>query len=571
MDKKGFKVDEGLVWAGRIIGKKKAYIWILAAANGIGSAAAVCFAMLMRDLIDSATSGNKELLIKNTILLVSIVFLQVAVIALTNWLGEFSRTRYENTFKKKLFHEILTKDFTQIKNVHSAEWVNRLSTDTAVVADGYVDIFPGLIGMSLKLIFAVYMIIKMDSRFAILILPGIVLVMFFSYVFRSHLKKLHKDVRDKDGALRVFFQERISSLMVVRSFSAEGKTEEMAQEKMNEHLKSRMSRNRFSNICRSGFSIAIQGLYLCGLIYCSYRIFKGSMTFGTLAAITQLISQIQSPFANITGYLPRYYALLASADRLKEIEGYNDEALDGDFKFEDVKDFYSGRFESVSLKNVDFTYTPAADDDKDNLPASVSNVSLHINKDEYVAFTGESGCGKSTVLKLIMALYKPDNGDCIIRFDGKDEVLSSKYRKLFAYVPQGNMLMNGSIKEIVSFSSDDADTDRIKQALRIACAEEFVSKLPEGLDTTVIENGSGFSEGQMQRLAIARAIYSEHPILLLDECTSALDSETEEMLLKNLRTLPGRTVIIVTHRPAALKICDRVLKFTKQGIIENER
>ncbi len=294
------------------------------------------------------------------------------------------------------------------------------------------------------------------------------------------------------------------------------------------------------------------------------------MSYGTLVAITQLIAQIQSPFANLSGYLPKYYAMIASADRLREIEEFTDDTENGTLSDGEIASFYSDRFESVSLKNVDFTYTPSDDYDKDELPASISDICLAISKGQHVAFTGESGCGKSTVLRLLMALYKPDKGECVIKSCDGEEILSSKYRRLFAYVPQGNMLMNGSIKEIVSFSSGDTDIDRINNALKISCSEEFVTKLADGIDTVVLESGSGFSEGQMQRLAIARAIYSGHPILLLDECTSALDSETEERLLRNLKELSDRTVVIVTHRRAALKICDRVLKFTKQGVVEND-
>ena len=569
MDKKGLKVDEGLAWSSKILAKKKAYVYILAAAQIVNSSAAVCFAVLMRDLIDAASSGNSELFKKSVVLIILLVLFQIAVGAFIRWISEFSRAVFENVFKQRLFHEILTKDFVQVKKIHSAEWVNRLSTDSATIADGYVDIFPGFIGMAVKLIFAVYMIIRMDKRFALLLMPGIFFVMFFSYVFRQRLKELNKNVRGADGRIRVFFQERIGSLLAVRSFSAEENEEALAGEKADDHMKARMARNRFSNICRSGFSFAIQGLYLFGLIYCSSMIMKGKMTYGTLAAIIQLISQIQSPFANISGYLPKYYALIASADRIREIDDFDDDMPEGMLDIDAANTYYKDSFNSLSLNDVSFTYQPVDKDDKDDAPISVKNVDLSVFKGEYIAFTGESGCGKSTVLKLMMSLYRPDEGECVLNSeDGNKDILSSKYRRLFAYVPQGNMLMNGSIKDIITFSSKYVDEERLDRALKVSCADEFITKLEKGIDTVIFESGSGLSEGQMQRLAIARAVYSEHPILLLDECTSALDSATEAKLLENLKAMQGRTVIIVTHRSAALSICDRVLEFTKQGIIE---
>ena len=462
-----------------------------------------------------------------------------------------------------------------MNSLHSGEWLNRLTNDTVVVANSYVGILPGLAGMIVKMVSALIMIIAIDYRFASIIIPGGIILVVLTYAFRKVLKKLHKNVQEKDGKLRIFLQEHIGSLMIIRSFASEEQTDNEAVSLMSAHKAARMTKNRFSNFCNIGFGSAMNGMYLFGVCYCGYGILRGTISYGTLTAMTQLISQIQSPFANITGYLPRYYAMTASAERLMEIEDFEDDSEEEPLKLNEIKKFYDDKMNSLILKNAEFTYYPATDNvvnlTKENMPVVLKNISLRINKGEYVAFTGHSGCGKSTVLKLLMCIYKLDGGERFLtESGGKKTELDSRWHRLFAYVPQGNQLMSGTIRDVVAFAdkSGSRDDERIMQALKIACADSFISELENGIDTLLGERGTGLSEGQMQRVAVARAIFSESPIMLLDEATSALDEQTEKQLLENLRNMTDKTVIIVTHRPAALGICDRILRFTEKGIIE---
>ena len=335
-----------------------------------------------------------------------------------------------------------------------------------------------------------------------------------------------------------------------------------------------MRKNRFSNLCNVGFGAAMNGMYLLGVGWCGYGILMGTITFGTLTAITQLISQIQAPFANISGYLPRYYAMQASAERLMEVESF-ERGMKDSLPLKEITSFYEKELAAFGLQDADFVYYPAAESmlniSKDNMPVVLNGITLEIRKGEYVGFTGQSGCGKSTVLKLLTCVYQPDGGERYYQDEvGCRNSLTSAYRRLFAYVPQGNALMSGTIREVVSFADGEFshDEERLWSALCIACADGFVKELDFGADTLLGERGTGLSEGQMQRLAIARAVFSGSPVLLLDEATSALDEDTEKQLLKNLRRLTDKTVITVTHRPAVLSICDRVLHFTENGVKE---
>ena len=273
--------------------------------------------------------------------------------------------------------------------------------------------------------------------------------------------------------------------------------------------------------------------------------------------------------------VPKYYAMTASAERLMEIEDFENDSERTALSLTEIQNFYTEKMKSFGLKNAEFTYYPAGDTvknlTKENMPVVLNDISLEIEKGKYIAFTGHSGCGKSTVLKLLMCIYKLDGGERFIRdINGKSNILSPEWHRLFAYVPQGNQLMSGTIREVVAFSdkSKAENDDKIMQALKIACAYEFISELENGINTLLGERGAGLSEGQMQRVAIARAVFSESPVLLLDEATSALDELTEKRLLENLRKMTDKTVVIVTHRPAALEICDSIYEFTEKGIVK---
>lgn len=556
-----------LRWLLFTVGGRTGYVTLLLLIQSVLGGSTVLYAVLFRDIIDMAVAGSRDGFVHASLRLCGLIAVQILLRAVLRFLTEYTHSTMENLFKRRLFSSLMRRDYASVTAVHSGEWMNRLTNDAVVVANGVTQIVPGLGEMVVKLLGALIVITALEPVFIRFLLPGGVLLVVLTYAFRKVLKRLHKQVQEKDGALRILLQERLECLLIVRAFGAERRAEAAADRAMEEHQRARIRRNHFSNVCNVGFGVAMRGLYAFGAIYCASRILNGSMSYGTMSAVLQLIGQIQAPFANITGYLPQYYSMLASAERLMEAEQYPEDA-EQSVAVSEARRFYREELRAFGLRDASFTYRAPAQEERER-PQVFEHINLTVRKGEYVAFTGPSGCGKSTVLKLLMSLYPLDGGEAFLETAEGVRPLNASWRSLFAYVPQGHQLIQGSIREIIAFGeeADMRDEERLWRALSIACAEEFVRGLAGGLDTRLGEHGKGISEGQMQRIAIARAVFSRRPVLLLDECTSALDDATEERLLRNLREMTDQTVLIVTHRSAALAVCEKQLAFS-EGKVE---
>ena len=542
--------NPAMSWIFGVSGKLKLGVLLLVLLNSAISISAVAFALVLREAIDGAVSGNKMVFLKFIIILGLIMVGQIAARGVIRFLDEYVRSGMENVIKTRLYETILSRKYSAITAFHTGELLNRITNDAVVVADGFVQIIPGIIAMLIKLVGAAAVLFVLDYRFSVIFFAGGGLVLIFTTLFRRVMKKLHKDVQAADGVLRSYLSENLGSLMVLKSFGAERKSIDTSKQYMDKHRFMRMKRNKFSNICNVGFGLVMNGGYIFGLCWCSFGILHGSITYGTLSAVLQLVDQLWAPLANMTGYLPKFYGMLSSAERCMELETLEEEHVESQFSRDYCRELYKD-MTAIECKNITFRY----EDD-----IILENADISIGKGELITIMGNSGAGKSTLLKLLLAIYEPEKGTLEIKTDKESYALTERYRKMFAYVPQGNFLMSGNVTSAIASLDDtnaDVDMDKVKAVAHIACADTFVEKLEHGYDTLIGERGMGISEGQAQRLAIARALYTDAPVLLLDEATSALDEQIEKKVLKNIRELTDKTVIIVSHRKAVLEVCDR--------------
>lgn len=538
-------------------------IFLLVFLQMVLSGMSVGQAFVLREIANNAADRNREGFLFSIISFLLVLVLQISVRSVVYSLEEYVRSGLENQLKKRLFENLLKKEYADVSRTHSGEWMNRFTSDTVVVANGLVELIPGAAGMVVKLCCSAAAIFCILPRLVIFVLPAGIAMAFLSGMLRKTMKRLHREMQEADGQLRILIQERLGALMVLHAFSVEDMVQKDAECKMIIHRMRRMRKNIFSNFCSIGLAVSISLLYFACMAYCGYGILNERLDYGTFPALMQLVGQVQTPFVYMSGFVSRWYAVAASAERLMEPEVFSDRKKE-EYSLTYIKQFYCTDFQGLLLENGSFSYPDMGSGENKK---RITDVSMKICKEESVAFLGNSGCGKSTVLKLFMCLYPLDAGKLVIKARSGEICLDARWQKLFAYVPQGNYLMSGSIREIVAFHAkeDMQDEGRIWKALAIACADCFVKELKDGLDTVLGERGTGLSEGQMQRLAIARAIFSEHPILLLDECTSALDEDTEYKVLRNLRRMTDRTVVLVTHRPAALEICDKIVRFEEEN------
>ena len=520
------------------------------------------FAYVVRYLINSATDKDSARLWGFAILILALLLLKILFKVLTGYLIERYRAKMVAELRIHTYSKILRSDYLSLQNYHRGEMLTRLTADIQEVAATTVGLPSFIAGVFVQFIGAIVALLTIDPLFTLIYIVCGGIFGAITALFRKQIKKRQKEVLVADGQFRSYMQESYSSVLTVKAYGAEDKASEKAQSFANTYYQKRIKRNNVHTVMSFVYGLLSNFGLIFAVVWCSISVLNGKTDdYGSILSVILLLMQLQQPLSSFSSIIPAYYGRLTSGERLAEIENL---PFDTTSKAIGEAFLAPSKIKSIRFKNVTFSY------DRD---AILSNANFTINIGENVCLIGASGTGKSTLFKLLLRVLVPTEGEIYLEgdFDGHERIcLSEDAHKIFAYVPQGNFLFSGTIFENLTFFADVDSQDintKINEALRVACAD-FVFDLPDGLQTILGENGMGLSEGQIQRLAVARAILSDRPILLLDEATSALDSETESALLQNLKAMKNKTCLIVTHRPAALELADRILTLDNGQIKE---
>lgn len=547
------KQQAPLMWLLKQVRSRVPGLAFLVAAHVGNALLAVAFALGSRGVIDSAISGSREAFWKACLTQGSIILGILLTLTLFRHLKERLTADLDRDWKKRLLHGLLHGEYEAVSAYHSGELLNRLNNDVRVVDDGLVTTLPNVASMVTKLIAAVIVLAALEPWFTAVMLAAGVFVVVVTGLMRRHLKGLHKQVSEADGKVSSFLQEALEKLLMVQAMDVSAEMERRADSLLDDRYVIQRRRKNVSLFANTSVSILSYGAGFGALAWCSFGLLNGTMSFGSLTAVTQLVGQLQGPFVNLSGVIPQYIAMTAAAERLMELDDLCGEAEPVD----ESADALYREMTTLGAENLSFSY------DRDLV---LENASFSLPKGAFAVVTGPSGVGKSTILKLMLGIFKPGGGTLYLERKGERIPLNRGTRKLFAYVPQGNLLLSGTLRENLTITRPEATPEEIRQAVYTAGMEEYLAQLPEGLDTVLGENSAGLSEGQAQRLAIARAVLSGAPVLLLDEITSSLDGETERLVLSRIRELKDRTCIAVTHRPAALEVADWKLEVSERRV-----
>ncbi len=536
--------ESTLKWIYRRIKRFLPAIIATALISAVTAVSYVVLALLTKKVLDIATGDAAGNLAAAGAALFAVIALQVTAGACQSLLNAYTNGKLTMSLREYLFTAICKKKYEDISPYHSGDILNRITSDVDTVVSSSVTIIPNSVSIFTKIIAGLGAMVFMNPILALIILLlGITVPAIGRFISKKY-KYMHKECQRTEGRTRSFMQECFENIVVIKTFASEGPFIKRLQRYMDDNFKLKIKRTGISIAATISLYTFFTIGYYAVLLWGAGGLAKGALTYGTLMAFLQLISQLRAPLQNVSGILPQYYSAIASAERLTELEGLRDET--SLLKSEDAGKLKAD-FKSIEAKNLCFGY---------GAKNILENCSFTAEKGDIIAITGESGSGKSTLFKLILGLYSPKSGSLTVNGEIPTD---ASVRPLFAYVPQGNMVLSGSIRDNISLCNPDVDEESIINAAKAAEIYDYIAALPDGLDTMLSERGAGLSEGQIQRISIARALITEAPVLLLDEATSALDESTETRVLENIRRMTGKTVLFITHRNTSLKACDKIM------------
>lgn len=508
-------------------------------------AASMGFVLICKELVDVATSDSETDIVWCVAGMVLCMLLQIVITAAETRITNYTDIVLKNKVRHRIFRSLMESRWTGKENFHSGDALNRVTEDVRVVSESITRSVPAVISACVQFTAAFAILFILEPALAWLIPILMVFMLLFSRRYIRRMRKLTRNIREKESEVHSLMQESLQHRIIIHTLERTpfvSDTLEGHQQDLHGFV---MDKTGYSIYTRFFIQLGFSAGYATAFLWGVFGIRSGVVTFGMMTAFLQLVGQVQRPIVNMARQLPSLINSLTSAERLSELTELPSE--------EQGESINYGKHAGVLFRNVDFTYP-------DSSRQILSDFTYDFRPGSTTALIGETGAGKSTIMRLMLALLQPDRGEVLIYNENSESKASSRTRCNIVYVPQGNTLLSGTIRENLLLGNPDASDQMIRDALHIAAAD-FVDTLPEGLDTICGEGGAGLSEGQSQRIAVARAFLHEGGILLLDEPTASLDSQTEQTLLKRLsERLDGRTLIIVTHRDVTAEICQNTVR-----------
>lgn len=514
----------------------------------------------IRSLTDIATHSKDGSIVWGAILLALILLIELLLHIASTWIGAVLGVKTQNITQRYFFNRLLRGEWRGIEKYHSGDVLNRLFGDVNDIVNLMTDVLPSLVIIVVQFVASFIYLYVMDSMLALIVIISSPFFIILSRIYMKKMRRIVRKIKDSNSAIQSIIQECIQHKMVIKVLWRESTMVGRLEQRQRVLHKQIKARAKFSILSKSLVNIGFAGTYLTALAWGLIQLDNGLITVGVLMAFTQLINRIQRPMLDVARLLPVFVNSMTSCERLIELEEMpleemaNPIQVDGDV--------------GINFRNVSYKYT-------DNGRTVLRHFSHDFKPHSFTAILGETGAGKTTLIRMILALIKPCEGDAKIYSlpsgNSSEDIaaemtISPSLRCNFSYIPQGNTLFSGTIRENLLLGNPHATTEQMRQALHLAMAD-FVLDLPNGLDTKCSEQGGGLSEGQAQRIAIARAILHPCKVLLLDEATSALDIDTERRLLTNLQQhFKDCTIIFVTHRLAVVDFTSDVLRMTSTKI-----
>ena len=505
-------------------------------------------------LIDAVTGQDTGNIALIAIFIVSMGLFSIGINAVTTMISARINIKVNNEIQAEVYDKILVADWISMKEFHSGDLLNRLNGDVNTVASSILSWIPSLITRGVQFLGILAIILYYDPTMAVIALGSAPVMVIVSKALMKKMRDYNKRMREVSSEVMSFNEESFQNIQSVKAFDLVEFFSNRLRNVQQNYKDVYLDYNKFSVYTSSFMSVVGMFVAYACFGWGVYRLWTGHITFGTMTLFVQLSGQLSSSFKSLVSLVPSAISATTSAGRIMEFFKIKNETKLDDEKVRLIQNNTQGKGLSVELEDVNFSYN--------STKTVFKNANIVANPGEIVALVGPSGEGKTTMVRLLLGLINAKSGSTVIKdINGISCKISSETRRFFAYVPQGNTIFSGTIADNMRMVKPDASDDEIIDALKTACAYDFVKKLPQGINSKVGERGGGFSEGQAQRISIARALLRKSPILLLDEATSALDVFTERQVLRNIMNSGyARTCIVTTHRPSVLTMCDRVYR-----------